>query len=268
MNFFDPTTFYTLHEAFYRTGRAMFGSTWQGSEVWSQPKGDPAELARERASKLKVLGALEDEIAPLYAQTKAIHPSEVREAAHEALQPLYKQRYELTDWLHHYPTTYDSFIKSTEAFERRQQVEAELRTAFESQALYLTYRDGLTITWNNFKDDPQFRLFCDLSIVRITRPYGGGPRRFPAYIARKAFDDWVLRFRADTSDPSDLSTEEQARLWFLEQVKQVGPKRQFFEQTQETARARFPDLSKRAFRRIWDNHAPGHWKDGGRPKKE
>lgn len=259
---FDLSTFYLLLQAFDLTGRHLYGNDWRGDEAFARDSEDPSPLSKERQSiqdrikKLAIAGAPHQAILAVDAD-EAEH-----QAASDALHHINQELGQLEERLATLPHLTGAWFADHEAFKRRTDIEGKLFAAFRSGDLNLQVGPNEIVQWRNWSRQPDFKVLFSMSCVIVPRSHANQRRRGPAFVQRVAFNNWLNRFSGAATETHELTPEAQLEVWLREKIK--GPKEFSKPVYRAFAIEEIPDLSARAFDRVWDNVVPENWKRSGR----
>ena len=260
---FDLTGFYSLFEAFDRTGRRIFGTDWRGNEAFAQRVDDPQATRAEREAILARLRQLAMEAAPHDAMMVVEAGREAHEVASRALAPIRQEVTELRQALHDIPEVSDSWVSDHDAYMRRRRVEDELRQAFSRGDLSLQVGPSGLVAWDSWSRLADFRVYFGLSMVRLPSKYAGRNRRGPAFVPRVAFDAWLDRFERPGPAQGELTPAERLRHWLEDEARRFPVKPRLRDEYWQEAQTLFPGLSRRQFDRVWALTVPDSWKRPG-----
>lgn len=263
---FDITDYYSLTEAFERTGHTMFPAEWTGIEGWAARADDPAQTQAERRTCLDDIDQIEAKIEPLNRKFRRDLSDEELNAANAAIHILKRDLKQAEERLKSIPNVSEWRIQDFEAYTRRKAVEVALREAFAAKTLWIRHHAAAMLDWRAVNSDPAFRICFRLSILRLPYSEAGNQRRAPAFIRKDEFHDWLKIKGLANIAKSDLTPTEQVHLWMREQIKRDVTRQFTRDEYFELAKAECPAISERGFRRIWASETPDHWRKGGRPK--
>jgi hypothetical protein len=265
---FDLTSYHSLLQAFDLAGRRMFGTAWRGDEAFARRTDDPQATGSERRDILDRIKVLAGE-----AQShNVIMGVEAGEDAHQsASDALHKINAELDDLkrqLTGVPDVTDAWVEDFEAYSRRRQVERELSGAFDRGELQLQVGISEIVQWRSWSRLPDFKVYFNLSIVRLPLAHTGQRRRAPAFVARATLEQWLDRFETNATAEATLTPHARAQVWLKDKMRQHEPKQYPKSEYRALAMSDISGLTARTFDTAWDQTVPESWRRSGRrPKK-
>lgn len=260
---FDISGHYLLLQAFDLTGRKVFGAKWRGDEAFARDAEDPSRVSGERQNVQNRIKTLAASTAPHNAILASDADEEEHQAASDALHHINQELGQLKERLATLPHLTGAWLADHETFKRRMDIEGKLFEAFLSGDLDLQVGPYEIVQWRNWSRQPDFKVLFSMSCVIVPRSHADQRRRGPAFIERVAFNKWLNRFAGAATETHELTPEGQLEGWLREKVK--GPKESSKAVYKAQALEEIPELSARAFDRIWDNVVPENWKRRGRP---
>lgn len=260
MNF--DSHLYLLH-AFDLLGRRLHGARWNGQEYRAAKRQPPDDVSAARAPFERSIADLDRRQAAIAeARRRTVAADEIARLADEE-RAVIAERQSLRNQLRELPEPDDSYATAWQAYSRRLETERLLVDALRSGKLQVQFPSGTVVDWPYWERDAGFKLFLELSMVKVPR-HRSGAGRGSVLFRRDAFEEWlktVLPY--DEGDQAQLPPEERCRAWLVDLVgKMQKPGRK--EALRSEAMVRFPGLSKRAFDRIWEKHTPSNWRTAGR----
>lgn len=262
---FDISGHYLLLQAFDRTGRKVFGGEWRGDEAFARDTEDPSGVSGERRNIQDRIKTLAASAEPHNAILASDADEEEHQAASDALHHINQELGQLKERLATLPHVTGSWLADHKAFKRRTDIESKLFEAFRSGDLDLQVGPNEIVQWRNWSRQPDFKVLFSISCVIVPRSHAGQRRRGPAFIQLAAFDKWLGRFAGAATGTEELTPEAQLEVWLRNKIKQ--PKKLSKADYKAQAREEIPDLTERAFHRVWSNTVPKSWKQGGRRRE-
>jgi len=259
---FDISGHYLLLQAFDLTGRKIFGDEWRGDEAFARDTEDPSSVSDERQNVQNRIKTLAASTVPHNAILASDADEEEYQASSDALHQINQELGQLKERLATLPHLTGAWLADHEAFKRRTDIEAKLFEAFRSGDMDLQVGPNEIVQWRNWSRQPDFKVLFSMSCVIVPRSHAGQRRRGPAFIQRVAFNNWLNRFSGAATETHELTPEAQLEVWLREKIK--GPKEFSKPVYRAFAIEEIPDLSARAFDRVWDNVVPENWKRSGR----
>lgn len=257
--------FYFLLHAFDRLGRYLFGESWTGQEFKSRSLPTPDEVAADRAPLEAHREELDGRLRRIdEALSRAILQADIDRLKGERAALILEQT-EVRSRLFAMPSATDGYRLDWEDFSRRQRTEHILLDALQTGRINAQFAEGQIIDWSGLHRDREFKVYLALSQVKAPR-LRSPIRRGAALIRRNAFDEWLKGILPiHPGAIASLSPEEQCRAWIVG-LGNSGQKPKPKPELWEEAQGLFPGLSKKAFERLWAQHAPDSWRRKGRPQ--
>ncbi len=259
---------YLLNEAFELVGERLFGTDWRGygAELKARKIESPADLKSARKPIETEIAACDEKLTNLKNEAaKTINEQRAVEIATER-ESLISERAKLRGHLVEKLSPSESYVRDYEAYQRRSKAEKILVSALSSgkiEAYCLHTMDVPDFFW---RQERGFRYDIKLSIIWMPRTYSS-ERRESVRIRDKKFDVWLDTIAPiDPSKHPDLTPEDHARYWFSD-ITRSGPKEKSRNEYVQDMIDRYPGLSRKAAKRIWENEALPDWKKSGAPKK-
>ncbi len=154
-------------------------------------------------------------------------------------------------------------ITDRDRWERFEATEGLLLRAFRNGDLTVQCFLGMNVNRNLWTELPKgFGYDWELSLILLPERESS-KRVSAAHLATKEFESWLYSITPEYSDvATTLPVEQQAQMWLREEMKTWNglEKRDSF---MERAVQEFPDLGKRAYKRIWDAEATKEMKAPG-----
>ncbi len=264
MQTFDLSAHYPLLQAFDLTGRRVFGDAWTGFEAWTQWADDPAPSLNGKAALGRELAKFGRSMAALDASINYSVDAEQRKLAQAEFIDLSKKKRLAEDRFRHFPASYDGWIVQHDAFKRRCKVEALMMGAFGSSDLKVYYLGGTEMPWENWRHRPGFRVYINLSLVRVPRRERHstgtiqlspdstiasesrhlGPSRYAAFVQVGEFEQWSRKFKYAPDVSEALTLEEQCRVLLKRWVTDHFGKPLKKQDCWRDLKTRLPDLTK------------------------
>jgi len=261
----DQRLLYTLGEAYWRTGFALFGPEWTGYESLFAPQSGIAELRREYRQAINALERAKNQIKDLQRTSFLDETEEDWQLRRQQVQEAPDATLRLSQERDQLATLLRGPEEDQEAFDRRRIIECRLIEAFRQNDLTLIYAHSLIVEWDHWAQSGIFKVNFPDSLIyaphRITRR-----RRATGYLKKSEFDTW-LEQQPDILIPPDLATDEdRAGFWLKQRARKdaAKPKKAaIYAELEE----KFPSLTGRALDRVWASNAPPEWKKPGAGKK-
>lgn len=267
MKTFDLSAYYLLFQAFEATGTAMFGNAWSGQEIRTGPSANKQSALKAELAVLEArLLTLEVEHQEIKSVDASLFSDGERDRRSARLNEIYDEQNTLRQEIVQFPNLRNMCLEDEERYERRSQVQAELRTAFEIGALHLIAGHGFTVDWRTWSKAEGFHFDFYLSSISVpasvTNPYTA-----PALIIREDFNVWVKRFSGNPETPLELTPEAQLEIFLLEQFKADPSANIPRSEIERSAQAKIEGLTQRGFAAVWRTVAPEIRKQAGRKRK-
>lgn len=262
----EPKTVHFLEEAFELLGKHLYGSEWTGWELTASPVDDPDAIERKRAEFGKQIEGLHAEITVIDERIAATVDAVTIEKLQDRRAALLSELGALHSTLSDLPVIDDRHRQRHRTFLRRQNAEAILVDALSAGDLQAWATRGLEATGipkHLWQGEKGFQYYLELSLVVLPRQEFG-KRRGSVKLRSAEFDAWLMTVERIVVDPeTPLSPEEQATIWFrrfIEQQTGTPPKRDY---ALHRMKLEVHDLSGAGALRVWQAHAPKHWKTPG-----
>ena len=261
---FDMQRLYILLEAFDRLGARIYGDQWTGMEPWATSPEASLALRQERQQASAEVKPVDAEIKTAqHAFDRAIDNDE-RNQASATLHKLREQKKPLSEKLDSIPDVSDAYIRDQAAFERRRETEAILRDGLKQGRIRLQFGPDMILDWRDWREAPRSRLYIALSMATVAERLSS-LRRAPVFIDRTEFDAWLREIVPLNPDAQQPTPEELCAAFLRAEIRKPKSKRR--DEYLDEAMAKFPGLTHRGFKRVWDETVPASWKESGRLKK-
>lgn len=263
---FDLSQYYSLLEAFDQTGRRMYGDAWAGLEPFATSTENPEPIKEQRRSIFNEISDLESQKVRHQSMMRADVDSDLLQVASDKLAAIEEQMRPLRERLVLLPIMEDGAFEDFASYERQKSVKEELVDAFKRKELFLQIGPNQVVDWTAWSRYESFRIYFNLSIVRVPDSYLGRSRRLPAFVERTVLEKWLMRFGKPNAVEKVLTLSAQAEILLRQIVERDVTKRKPKPEYQIEIQSELPGLSKRDFDHVWKAVAPNSWRDGGRPK--
>lgn len=255
---FDMAAHYPIIMAFDRIGRIQFPVEWTGLESHAAPSFQDDELK----TQIDRLHSMRDRLA---REEESLRRKDAFSMSADEAQAHFERRDQCSDErkairleLDRLMRPYENDLKDAKAFARRETVENRLASLFERGELNLVMDSGWQVNWREWSSKKGFRISYQYSTIYL--PKSAGFRRKQAiFVRREKFDEWARPFEFC---PEKADLNELAKDWFLAQVR-VRTNSPIRGELKEEYILEFPNLSRRSFDRLWDEHAPDEWSKRG-----
>lgn len=257
---------YTLSDAFHALGLRLYGPEWTGREIIGRRVEDPGPILEARAPLEAQLAEVNQRIqAKKKEHREAVGKQAIFQAFSE-IKELENEQGELFRQLNEIGEVRDSQREDHGNWERFEWAEGVLLRALADGELEVYCPMGLTVPQRLWAEFPAgFGYDLERSLI-FWPPDQSAVRMEAGRIKQGQFETWLDLVPPEVAhEVEKLSPEQQARIWFKEQVQQWDgrTKRDEFK---GIAMKDFPGLTGNGFKRIWDALATPEMKGPG-PRK-
>ncbi|MBB3065350.1 hypothetical protein [Limibacillus halophilus] len=256
---------YLLLEAFDLLGRHLYGDDWTGLEAWARPQRSTREIRQEREALLAEIEKSTIALDALTRRYNAVLDHDEQRALDAEITATRQALNETRNRLRDLPSLTGSHIRDSAAYERRAVAEGLIKGALDKGELTAIYGPNQPFAWQDWKNQPWFRLDIALSLATVS-PELSNLRRAPVFLPRATFQTWLDGIEPKTLERlEEMTPEMRCRAYLKEEVSKGKTKSR--DDYQEEALSLIEGLSIRLFRQLWTEIVPDSWKQGGRRKK-
>ncbi|MEP4246522.1 hypothetical protein [Tateyamaria sp.] len=252
----------------------MFPDEWTGLEIASWPEHTREALRQEKDRLHEVARTTQQRLDALKRDIHSSHDQE----SYDSLYPLLERARTKADLArsatHEFGRSFDSRMRDSLGFERKQAVESKVCMAIRKVDLE-TYLNFGTVcgAMNEWTDHREFKISFSHSYI-VTPQNLGGRRKHRAYFLKSAFEKWAAQYQESLSDFRTTSLQDDLIRWFkgvAAELNRTGerPTRTAILEMCSSSFSRFleaPDI-KKLLDPVWELYAPREWKRGGKPAK-
>jgi|GEM_PF-3880073 len=254
---------YTLADAFQALGVRLFGSEWSGYEVLGERHDDPSEQIAARAPLEAEMERLNEQRQAKQKEQKEAFGKDAIFRANCDLKEIDNRRGEIVRKLSEIGDVRDSEIKDHERWLRFETASGTLIKAFGEGKISIYCPFGQVVPdwfWREFPEGFHYDILHSLVFWPDRH---SSMRMGTARIREREFDDWLHTVLPLVDHELEKLTDEQrAEIWFREEVKNWDGKTTR-DQYRNIALDKFPELTVRGFKRIWDKLATKQMKKPG-----
>ncbi|MBF0168090.1 MAG: hypothetical protein HQL45_10710 [Alphaproteobacteria bacterium] len=256
---------YFLIEAFQLLGKRLFGPEWQGDE-WKAEKLDAPDVVVAKRTPLEAeLSESDRQIAQIEdAISKNVKADKIENLKQEKRGLLARQQ-DIHKALRNLYVPDKCYQSRYAAFVRRHETEARLSEALRTDSIPSRILGGIILNGSHWQSRAGYRHMIDLSLIVLPRLVYS-KRRGTVLVPMAECGAWLETLMPIVVDPEAPPSPEFQCVEFLRQIFAKGEPYPYSTKLQylEAATRKFPGLSKRAFDRVWGNHAPDSQKKRGR----
>lgn len=251
---------YHLVQAYDRLGLYLYSNEWTGDEIFAYCPVPIEEASQKRAVIDAQLKGIEDRQHLIEEGIRREVQKHIIEDLKRQRASLNQRRAELHEALWNMPEVNESFRNDFAKVLRREHVKDHLLGALRGGKLIATFGGAMVFEPARLTEGEDYKLYFDQSFIILAKKHGHH-RRASVFIDRDVFETWLKSIDPVNLPDDHLKVRERR---FVDFFKAEIPKgRKSKEHFLNIAKIQF-DIGKRAFERLWEEHAPPEWKRKGR----
>ena len=261
----DHRIYYVLSEVYWRTGYALYGDHWTGTETAYRPDCDLDELRQRHKEAAAAFERHQDHarflsrnIPDQLTDTEyRAHRAEIG-AAEDAAAAARLERDQLSDALR-------VREQNQRYYDRRVSVERRLVRAFTKGELDLIQGTGTIVEWEKWAKHAAFRVSFGKSLIYAPSHLCNN-RRDTGFVARESFDNWLSNvFENEVKVAKREGADRFVKMqeWFINWIAE-NPEEPGKELSRQQFNKAFKPKGKTTFDNLWAALAPPSWKGKGR----
>jgi hypothetical protein len=256
---------YYFTEIFFLTGLRIFGQKWSGNELDACTLTAPEEIEKQRdaiQAEIDEEAEFRKEHGEIIAHTT--NSIEI-DASENAIAESSKRLISLNERLYNcLPVIDASYRRNYETFLRKSFV-MEMILSELGKGRLEALAENMVIPSELWAGERGVRLYAELNIVVLPRNFSG-KRRSLLIFPEETFKKWLSQVPASSEKNEDeLSPEELCGRLFDELVSEHRDRPKSKQLIWEEMKEAVPELSRRAFERVWYVKSPESWKKAGAP---